>query len=62
MTEAAPDLTIGDLAKLTGRHPETLRRLARFGELPGAYRVGGRWLVSRPVVDRMRQIGNGGRQ
>lgn len=49
-----PDLTIGDLAKVTGRHPETLRRLARLNQLPGAYRLGRRWLVRREALSELR--------
>ena len=33
------DLTIPELAEVVGRHPETLRRLARLNRLPGAYRL-----------------------
>ncbi len=43
------DFTLRQLAAITGRHVETLRRLARAGKLPGAYRLGDRWLVNREV-------------
>lgn len=51
-----PDLTLPELATLTGLHPETLRRLARTGRLPGIYRIGGRWLMARAAADRLRQL------
>ena len=50
------DLTLNELAVLTGRHPETLRRLARAGKLPGAYRLGRCWMISRAASDRLRCI------
>jgi excisionase family DNA binding protein len=50
------DLTIQELARIVGRHPETLRRLARMGELPGAYRLGHCWLISREAADRLRRM------
>jgi len=50
------DLTLRDLAKITGKHPETLRRLARTQQLPGAYRLGGRWMISREAASRLRQL------
>ena len=52
----APDLTIPQLAKVTGLHPETLRRLARTKRLPGIYRLGGRWLMSRAAADSLRRV------
>ena len=54
MTE--PDLSIYELADLTGRHVETLRRLARIGKLPGSYKLGGKWHISRQMSDRLRNI------
>lgn len=50
------DLTIKQLAMLTGRHEGTLRKLARQGEIPGVYRLGGTWLISPEAADRLRQI------
>ena len=41
----AQDFTIDELSKITGRHPETLRRLAREGQIPGMYRLGRHWLM-----------------
>lgn len=51
-----PDLTIQELAQLTGRHPETLRRLARTDELPGVYRLGSRWMITRAAADKLRRV------
>ncbi len=51
-----PDLTIHDLAAITGRHVETLRRLARIGRLPGVYRLGRRWMISREAADKLRCV------
>ena len=48
------DLTIQELAKVIGRHPETLRRLARMGQLPGIYRLGHCWFISRKAADKLR--------
>lgn len=50
------DLTIRELARITRRHTETLRRLARNGKLPGASRhqrgsrAGGCEIMSEPTV------------
>ena len=48
------DIPLSELAQLTRRHIETLRRLARMGRLPGAYRVGGRWMFRREALDDLR--------
>jgi hypothetical protein len=48
------DLTLHDLSKITRRHIETLRRLARVGALPGAYRIGGRWMIRAESLDQIR--------
>jgi len=50
------DFTIDELARLVGRHVETLRRLARMEELPGAYKLGGRWAITREAADRLRRV------
>ena len=51
-----PDMTIQEFARLTGRHVETLRRLARMGDLPGVYRLGGRWMIARASANKLRCI------
>jgi len=38
-------MTIDELAVSLKCHPMTLRRLARLGKLPGAFKLGHRWLV-----------------
>lgn len=48
------DRTIRDLAAVTGRHPDTLRKLARNGRLVGAYKLGGTWLVNREAFEEFR--------
>ena len=50
------DLTLSELAETVGRHVETLRRLARLGRLPGVYRLGGRWMISRAAAERLRRV------
>ncbi len=49
-----PDLTIQDVAALTAVHPETLRRLARAGRLPGAYKIGRQWRIAAEALARVR--------
>lgn len=49
-----PDLTIPDLARLLRLSPETLRSLARLHRLPGAYKVGRNWRISRDAIERLR--------
>jgi len=48
-------LTVDEAAKMLKIHPETVRRLAREGKLPGAYRVGGQWRFDpgclKPIVE-----------
>ena len=50
------DLTLHEIARLTRKHIETIRRLARMGELPGAYKVGGRWLFRREALAELRGV------
>lgn len=50
------DVTIRELAVITCRHIETLRRLARATRLPGAYRIGQRWMIRRDAVDALRGL------
>ena len=54
----APDLTLAELALLTRRSLETLRRLCRAGSLPGVYRIGRRWMISQAAADVLRKIPN----
>ena len=48
------DIPFSDLARITGRHVESLRRMARKGKLTGAYRLGGRWILRREALDFLR--------
>jgi len=50
----SPDLTVRDVAQLMGLHPATVRRLARAGRLPGAYRVGRQWRFAREAIEKLR--------
>jgi excisionase family DNA binding protein len=54
MEQIKSDYTVRDLAALLGIHPETLRRLARAGRLPGAYKVGTRWRFAREAIEDLR--------
>ena len=48
------DYTVGEFAALVCVHPDTVRRLARAGRLPGAYKVGSQWRIAREAVERLR--------
>jgi len=50
------DLNLEELSQVTTLHVGTLRRLARLGKLPGVYRVGRRWLISRDAMNRLRNV------
>ncbi len=50
------DLTLEELAALIRKHPETVRRLARMGQLPGAYKIGGRWMIAEENARRLRHL------
>jgi len=48
-----PDLaSVATVAQELGIHSETLKRLCRAGQFPPAVRVGKKWLVSRPRLER----------
>ena len=44
-------MTINEAAKVLGVSPSGAYKLARAGELPGARRLGARWLVFRPALE-----------
>ena len=48
------DLTVRQVAHLMGVHPATVRRLARAGKLPGAYKVGRQWRFARETIEELR--------
>ena len=50
------DLSLRELSQLTGTHIETLRKLARRDAIPGVFRLGGKWLISREAANRLRRI------
>ena len=50
-----PDYTSQDVAELVCVHPETVRRLAREGRMPGAYKIGSRWRFARERIEEMRR-------
>lgn len=49
-------LEIGQLAKLIGRHPQTVRRWEREGFLPPPCRIRGRRVYSSEHVEQILQI------
>ena len=52
----AKDLSLKELAAIVGRHVETLRKLARVNQLPGVYKVGGRWQITLEAMNRLRGL------
>ena len=50
------DLTLEEVAMITRRHPESLRRLARAGRVPGMYQLGRRWLMAAENVAKLRRL------
>ena len=48
------DLTVRDICRLMELHPDTVRRLARAGRLPGAYKVGRQWRFAREAIGKLR--------
>jgi excisionase family DNA binding protein len=49
----APDLlTMAEAAKRIGIHRDTLYKLSRTGQFPPAVRLGAKWLVSVPRLER----------
>lgn len=44
--------TATEVAAALGRHPETIRRMARAGHLP-MFRLGGRWVMHRRDLYRL---------
>ena len=55
-TPTQHDMTLMALAEITGRKVETLRRLAKTHKLPGVYRLGGRWMITKEAADRLRGL------
>ena len=48
------DLSVSDIAALTGYGHKRICSLAHQGKIPGAYRIGRRWLFNRQAIERMR--------
>jgi excisionase family DNA binding protein len=46
-------ISVPEAAKRLGLCPETLYRLARAGEFEPAIKIGARWLVSIPRLERL---------
>jgi len=46
-------LKISEVATMLGINKNTAYSLARQGKLPGALRLGGRWVVSRKVIEAL---------
>ena len=49
-----PDLSVRNVSRLLDVHPATVRRLARAGRLPGAYKVGRQWRFAREAIGKLR--------
>ncbi len=45
-SEGGEIMGLKDVAKRYALHPESVRRMARRGQLPGAFKVGNRWRVN----------------
>ena len=57
---AEPDLlTVPEAAERLRRESDSLYRLIRAGKFPPAVRVGGRWLISVPKLEKLLH-GDGG--
>ncbi|MDX9956171.1 MAG: helix-turn-helix domain-containing protein [Anaerolineae bacterium] len=50
MLDLSPYVEVSQAARELAVHPETVRRLLRQGELPGA-KVGTLWLIERSVLE-----------
>lgn len=48
-------LTVPEAAKLLNYHPDHVGRLLRAGTVKGE-RVGGRWLISRQEIERIKAL------
>ena len=45
-------ITLAELATLFDGDQETLRKLVKSGEIPGAKKIGARWIVDRDTLRR----------
>lgn len=52
MTETRDLITVPEAARRIGMHPDTLYRLCRAGQFPPAIKIGSRWKVSVPRLER----------
>lgn len=50
------DLTLKQLSRIVGRHVKTLQRLARKGKLPGVYKLGRKWSISKAAANELRRL------
>ncbi len=50
------DLTLAEASDILGVHLETLRRAARADKLPGCYKIGGNYRITRRALDKLRQL------
>jgi excisionase family DNA binding protein len=52
-------ITIPEAAQRVGLHVDTLYRLCRTGQFPPAIRIGARWRVSVPRLERFLHVDGG---
>lgn len=61
MSSKEQDLSMRQLAEITGMHIETIRSLARDNKIPGVYKLGGVWRISQEALNTLRNIDDEGR-
>lgn len=50
----AKDMSLKEVSAILCRHPETLRKMAREGRLPGVYKLGREWFLRREALEMIR--------
>ena len=49
--QESPYYTSDQAAIILQKHPDTIRRLCKRGELEGARKIGGEWYIPRTTID-----------
>ncbi len=49
--QGSPYYTAEQAATILQKHPDTIRRLCKRGELAGARKFGGEWYIPRATID-----------